>query len=237
MKCYLNPGRFSVLSFDLDDTLYDNRPIIRRARAELASHLASRFEASLSWQDDDWLACRRLVVRAQPELAHDTTACREAVLVRALSSWGYQGAQLRQGVSDAMACFLHYRSDFTVADAVVALLAHLGEKYRLIAITNGNVDVDAIGLGPYFQMVLHPGHGVRMKPATDMFLLSAQRLRLPCADIAHIGDSWRSDVQGSRQAGCKSIWLNPGIGAEPAPIGSGQLPHLEIDNLQMLNWL
>ncbi len=234
MKIYLRPGKVSVLSFDLDDTLYDNRPVIRTARTRLNDHLCSRFNAAHEWSDSDWLACKRLVVRANPALLHDTGACREAVLTRALTLWGYSPDQVKREVAQAMECFLHYRSDFSVPEDTLALLAQLDEKYVLVGITNGNVDADKIGLGELMRFVLHPGQGVRMKPRGDMFEQACERLAVTPAEILHVGDSWSSDVQGARRAGCYSAWLNPGVGAEPSIPGAGSLPHLELSRLSEL---
>lgn len=235
MKIYLRPGKVSVLSFDLDDTLYDNRPVIRQAREALNTHLCNRFESAHEWSDADWLACKRLVTRANPELLHDTSACRYAVLTRALTSWGYSGEQLKREVTMAMDCFLHHRSDFRVPYETLNLLRQLDEKFILIGITNGNVDAARIGLTDVMRFVLHPGKGKRMKPWPDMFEQACKMLSVRPAEILHVGDSWSSDVQGARGAGCHSAWLNPGVGASPSMPGMGCLPHIELNQLNELN--
>lgn len=234
MKYYLMPRPFKVLSFDLDDTLYDNRPVIKKAKTELNDFLTQRFSAAREWQDADWQACKRIVLRSNPELAEDLSACRRAVLHRAIASWGYQGSQLIKAVDDAMDCFLFHRSNFSLSSEVLELLANLKRKHKLIAITNGNVDIKAIGLDSLMDHAFHPGNGLAMKPASDLFNLAARTLSVPLADITHIGDNWVSDVQGARQAGCNSIWLNPAINDVPKQKGTGQLPHIEISHLNEL---
>ncbi|MCF1427420.1 MAG: HAD-IA family hydrolase [Shewanella sp.] len=234
MKFYIRPEPCCVLSFDLDDTLYDNRPVIRAATVALTNHLCSRFAAAHEWQDEDWLACKRLVLRSQPELLHDTTACREAVLTRALTGWGFSGEQLRKEVEQAMECFVHHRSNFKVSDDVLALLAKLDEKYMLAGITNGNVDAARIGLTPLLRKVVHPGKGIRKKPFADMFRQVIDELGVAPANILHVGDSWQSDVQGARRTGCQAAWLNPAVGARPTQPGSGCLPHMELRDLSEL---
>ena len=54
MKIYLRPQPFSVISFDLDDTLYDNRPVIRQAEAVSQQFLHQHFPNAKSWQLSDW---------------------------------------------------------------------------------------------------------------------------------------------------------------------------------------
>lgn len=43
MRCYLRPQNIQAISFDLDDTLYDNQPYILNAEAELTQFLHRAF--------------------------------------------------------------------------------------------------------------------------------------------------------------------------------------------------
>ena len=111
------------------------------------------------------------------------------------------------------------------------------ESYRLVGITNGNVDAHRIGLGELFEFVLHPGNGTRMKPYPDMFYQACHRLDISCDQLLHLGDSFKADVQGARRAGCQSAWLNPAFDREPDEPGIGCLPHITITSLSNLSLL
>ncbi|MGL6123896.1 MAG: HAD-IA family hydrolase, partial [Shewanella sp.] len=106
--------------------------------------------------------------------------------------------------------------------------------FRLVGITNGNVDAERIGLGETFEFVLHPGHGVQMKPAKDMFELACSRLKIAPQHLLHVGDSMNADVRGARLAGCQSVWLNPSFGQQASLPIAVLLPHLEITQLDAL---
>ncbi len=43
MQVFLRPGTIEAISFDLDDTLYDNRPIIAAAEGALLEWLAKEY--------------------------------------------------------------------------------------------------------------------------------------------------------------------------------------------------
>ncbi|ABO22198.1 HAD-IA family hydrolase [Shewanella loihica] len=225
---------FKAISFDLDDTLYDNRPIIMAAEQRLLSFLAQRHPLTQAWSLDDWQVLKRSLIRQSPSLAHDTSAARLVTLEQGLITLGYAKTQAGEAAQQALAYFVEQRSDFTVAPEVIAKLTRLARHYPLIGITNGNVDAQRIGLGEVLEFVLHPGNGTRMKPYPDMFYQACQRLDIGCHELLHLGDSFKADVQGARRAGCQAAWLNPAVGREPQLISEGQLPHMTCSDLDDL---
>ena len=65
----------TVLSFDLDDTLYNNHPIIKSALQAQADYLAKLPE----WPTNDtqyWLYCRDKALALDPSLIDDVTRWR-----------------------------------------------------------------------------------------------------------------------------------------------------------------
>ncbi|MDN5370098.1 MAG: hydrolase / 5-amino-6-(5-phospho-D-ribitylamino)uracil phosphatase, partial [Shewanella sp.] len=80
MRSFLRLTPFRALSFDLDDTLYNNKPIIAAAEVELLQWLAQHFPATTQYSQDDWRQLKMRVLAAQPQLVHDTSATRRAVL-------------------------------------------------------------------------------------------------------------------------------------------------------------
>lgn len=228
---------FRAISFDLDDTLYDNRPIIMAAEQRLLNYLAEHHPLTQVWGLEDWQALKRQLIEQCPSLAHDTSASRLVTLEQGLMTLGYTKTEAAKGAQLALAYFVCQRSDFVVADEVLGKLERLAERYPLIGITNGNVDAHRIGLGGLFEFVLHPGNGTRMKPYPDMFYQACHRLDISCDQLLHLGDSFKADVQGARRAGCQSVWLNPAFDREPAEPGMGCLPHITITSLSDLSLL
>ncbi|WP_299810453.1 HAD-IA family hydrolase [uncultured Shewanella sp.] len=235
MKIFIRPQAFEAISFDLDDTLYDNRPIIRKAEASLQQFLHQSYPKSAKWQFDDWRKLKLALFKESPELRHDTSIARLAMLERGLTLLGYDKQTAKVGAKAGLEHFALHRSDFKVSDEVVELLTQLKQKYRLIGITNGNVDHQRIGLGDILEFVLHPGHGYKQKPSAEMFDLAAKKLDLPLASILHVGDSAKSDVYGARRAGCQAVWLNPGFGVAEKSAVNSQLPHIEISSIMQLS--
>ncbi|UJF22620.1 HAD-IA family hydrolase [Shewanella sp. OMA3-2] len=224
---------FKAISFDLDDTLYDNKPIISKAVAESFSLLHSKYPKSSRWTATDWQHCKLALQTQQPELVHDTSAARYAMLRQGLMQLGYSEMDASHGAQAELDCFQHYRSDFTIAQDILITLNTLKQHFTLVGITNGNVDASRIGLDAVMQFVLHPGYGVKMKPAADMFDLACKQLAIKPSELLHVGDHPNSDIVGAKTAGCQTVWLNP-CQQKKHKSPASLLPHIAINQLSSL---
>jgi HAD superfamily hydrolase (TIGR01509 family) len=65
------------------------------------------------------------------------------------------------------------------------------------------------GFGEAFQFVMSSADYGVQKPHPAIFQAAAARLGLEPAEIWFVGDSYRKDVQGARNAGMTGIWYNP----------------------------
>ncbi|WP_133405487.1 HAD-IA family hydrolase [Parashewanella tropica] len=237
MRSYLGLRQIQVISFDLDDTLYDNRPIIKKAELQFLKCMQQIAPATHQWQSDFWLSQKQQVLELSPELSHDTWQSREQTLKFVLKQQGISEQQTQQLAKLGMEHFLFHRSNFTVPQTSLELLNALSQHYPLIGISNGNVDPKAIGIADYFQFILHSGNGLRMKPAPDMFSLACERLQLAPEHILHVGDNPHADVVGAKNFGCQAAWLNPGYGQTERQSPITTLPHIELSDIQQLRYL
>ena len=103
-------------------------------------------------------------------------------------------------------------------------------KLPIVAITNGNVDTDKIGLTGYFAEIYHAGNGLISKPDSDMFIRACNALAIQPQELLHVGDCGRADILGGLNAGCQTAWFPEyGVG-KPLTV----LPHIELDNVAEL---
>ena len=222
----------SAISFDLDDTLYDNRPIIKAAVQAMDTHL----NKIVAWQQqgpDFWHHCRKQALQQQPRLVEDVTLWRQAALQYGFAQLGYPEAELRQAAQSAYQAFADARSNITVSDTVIKLLAQLRRKYPVIAITNGNVEVEKFNLKDSFDLVLRAGIDGRAKPHPELYQRACNHFKLTPNTLLHVGDSLDTDVQGAHRAGCSSVWLRNQFTSYQYK----GLAHLEIDNIHSLEIL
>ncbi|WP_017223524.1 5-amino-6-(5-phospho-D-ribitylamino)uracil phosphatase YigB [Moritella dasanensis] len=237
MKFYRRLQQIKAMSFDLDDTLYDNGPVVRRAEAWMHMHLRSQYPHIRHLDDNTWAQLKRHVIHQQPSLIHDVSAIRVACLTALFLRHGYSDQDARAVAEDIFKQVLAVRSDFVVPENTFTVLAELASKIPLIAVTNGNVDTDKIGLTPFFTAVIKPGNGLRMKPYPDLFTLAAETLALPPQHILHVGDHLKSDVAGAITNGFMSAWFNDQQQSLMTSNRTSHLPDIEITHLDELTSL
>lgn len=235
MKFYKSWQKPEIISFDLDDTLYDNEPIMHKAEAESQIWMAEQCEAFASWSIEQWAQYRHESGLIAPEMAQDMTALRVFTLMRAFREQGYDKEEARRLAGEGFLHFWHYRNDFQVPDETRALLEKLGQKYPLIVITNGNADPDKIGLDGLFAKVLHPQLNVRrLKPYPDLFQHAEQLFGVKGQRWLHVGDHLNSDVFGALSAGWQAAWFNHDHTAIPDCRPTACLPQVELAKLDEL---
>lgn len=208
MEFFRRLGAIRAISFDLDDTLYDNRPVIEHAERWMVAHMRDRYLETAMFDRAWWQRLKLQIQREQPALVDDVSLCRRVLLQRGLMEGGMAEAVARQEAESVFDHFLEVRSQVAVPETTHKVLSALAQKYPLVVISNGNVLLERLGLDGHFQHVLKAGGGFRMKPAPDLFHDMARRLGLPPSQILHVGDDVTTDVAGAVHNGYRSAWLN-----------------------------
>jgi len=245
MKFYRRLSTIKAISFDLDDTLYSNKPVMLAIEKKMIAYFANlaavKGKLSEKHQILDhrfWYFFRRQAILQQPNLVHDVVRVRLVTYRLGLISLGLTENAAEQQAKSALDYFISLRSDFTVPEASKKLLANLTEKYPLIAISNGNVDTTALNVSHHFQHIYHAGWQtdgtlLRQKPTSDMFTLACQKMNIKSSQLLHVGDCGRADIQGAILAGCQAAWLSLYDVGKPISV----LPHIELNSLKQLEQL
>ena len=231
MKFYRQWQAVQALTFDLDDTFYDNYPYIRRAEQRKFEFMHQSYPETQSLTSLFWRKLRTDVLTEFPHYKSDMIRLRREVLNRGLQAAGLQGEQLKEAVETVYQKFYFERSNFVVRQEVRDVLGKLAQHYPLVAITNGNVDLSRIGIADYFQWVLHADHEQPMKPDPCMFNKAVELLNLPAPQILHVGDCLKNDVMGARNAGFKTGWYADNRIMNMASERAHVLPDVEFANL------
>lgn len=222
-----------VISFDLDDTLYDNVPVMQRAEEAVHNYITEQFPQTAEWDMHHWRRFRDEVSQTDDALASDMTKLRLKTLELGLKQFGIGNAS--KAANTIVDVFLSERSNFQVPQDSFHLLEALSQHYKLIALSNGNVDANKIGLAKYFDQVIQPGDGIRGKPLPDMFAAVHRQLpELQPHEFLHVGDHPYSDVLGAQRHGWQSAWLTSGLGTREH---LSVLPTVTLRNLYQLQQL
>lgn len=237
MHFYRKLRPVKAITFDLDDTLYDNYEVIRRTQQESHAFLQSYHPDLSDFSVEAYQQLRDTLREQEPEIYHDVSEWRRRAVELAMLNIGLSAAQADKGSREVMKNFAHWRSQISVPQETHVTLAALAQRFPLVAITNGNAEPHLFGLDGYFKFVLRAGPDGRAKPYQDMYHLAAERLNLPLENILHVGDDLTTDVAGSVRCGMQSCWINLREGNLMKISDSRLLPHIEISQLASLSAL
>lgn len=227
----------AAMTFDLDDTLYDNQPVIRRTTRESHAFLQSWHPSLSEFSVEQYQQLRDSLREQEPEIYHDVSEWRRRAIELAMLNVGMNRREADEGSRAVMANFAHWRSQIDVPDETHDTLATLAQRIPLVAITNGNAEPHLFGLDKYFKFILRAGPDGRAKPYDDMYQLAAEKLGLPLESILHVGDDLTTDVAGSVRCGMQACWINLRGGNLMHIADSRLLPTLEISQLASLTAL
>lgn len=194
-----------ALTFDLDGTLWDVWPVVERAEQLLHEWLGESYpRIAAQFAPLELRGLCDVVSATHPERAHDRTWLRKAALQYAAQQAGYQTFD----VEGAFAVFFSARNAVELFPEVRSTLEQLGKRYPLAALSNGNADLQIIGIHDLFKFYMNAIAFGAGKPNAAFFAAASQRLGVAPAHIVHIGDDPRDDVCGAAQAGFSTVWVN-----------------------------
>lgn len=194
-----------TITIDLDDTLWPIGPVIERAETRLFAWLAEYYPRITTMFSPAAIRdVRNEVITEHADRIHDLSFLRRTVLGRISAAAGY-GTDM---VDDAFAIFNEERNNVDVYPDVRPALATLGRSYTLIAVTNGNANLGAIGLDDMFDAVVSAATAGAAKPARRIFDVAVRTGGAASHETLHAGDHPEHDVEGARQAGLRSVWVN-----------------------------
>ncbi len=220
-----------VVTFDLDNTLWDVEPALLRAEEAQQAWLAEHRPGTAEDLDHEALfEFRKSVWKRHPELAHNVTAMRTQTLYELQVRAGYGEAEARSGAEEAFAVFLAERHKVELYEEALGVLEELARDYTLGALTNGNADIYKTDAAEYFDFAFLAEEIGASKPHPDMFDAALDHAGVAPAQIVHVGDDPDHDVRGALEVGMRAVWMN-GRGKEWP---GGERADREIANLREL---
>jgi len=194
-----------LLVVDLDDTLWPCTPVIRQAEETHWAWLAPRAPRLAAAHDLATLRAHRIAfAKAHPEVAHDITALRTAALADALAEQGEKPSL----AEEAVAVFVAARQQVEPYPDVAAALSRWRERYRLVAVSNGNADVEQTPLRGLFHRALNAATVGAMRPDPALFHAALDWAGVTPTAALHIGDDPTNDVAAARALGLRTAWVN-----------------------------
>lgn len=197
--------RIRAITFDLDDTLWAIGPVIMRAEGKLWSWLGEHFpKITQTFSPEEAYALREEVMLEHWDQSHDFRFLRKKVLEQMAQTVGYSSDL----VEDAFAVFDRARNEVDIFPEVLPALEALNEHFSLIAVTNGNANLERIGIRHLFHDVVTAVDVGAAKPARPIFLEAVNRAGVGAEETLHVGDSPEIDIIGAMNAGLRTAWVN-----------------------------
>jgi len=202
----LDLAKIKAVTIDLDDTLWPIWPVIERAEKALhrwlvehAPMTAALFSNPLALRE-----IREAMTLQRPDLKHDMSSLRRESIRFALTR-AEEDPALAEAAFEA---FFAERQNVTLFDDALPALEHLAARFPLVALSNGNADVQRIGLGRFFRASINAREFGVGKPDPRIFLAAAGAVDVQPEQVLHIGDDVTLDALGALNAGMQAAWLN-----------------------------
>jgi putative hydrolase of the HAD superfamily len=198
-----------VITFDLDNTLWDVEPALIKAEQAQQSWLQQHRPGAVDAYDHEGLwEFKKSVWRRHPELLHHVSKIRIQMLYELQLVAGYPEQEARSGAEQAFAVFLAQRQQVQLYEEALAVLEVLACDYTLGALTNGNADVYKTDAGDYFDFAYLAQEIGASKPHPDMFHAALQRTGVAAHNVIHVGDDPEHDIRGAMEIGMHTVWMN-----------------------------
>lgn len=221
-----------AITLDLDDTLWPFAPIGARIDQVLHDWMLQHSPATAAMYPQD--AMRALRERAfveNPHLHHDLSALRRLALQQALDASGGDPALLEP----AYEAFYAARNQVEYYPDALAALERIAAIVPVAALSNGNADLERIGVAHLFAFQLGAREHGAAKPQASIFHAACTRLGVAPAHVLHVGDHMEMDVAGAIRAGLRGCWINREAAEWTHP---SLQPDLQFDTLTGLaDWL
>lgn len=221
-----------AITLDLDDTLWPFAPIGARIEQVLYDWMLQHSPATAAMFPQ--AAMRELRERAyldNPHLHHDLSALRRLALQQALQDSGADAALLEP----AYEAFFAARNQVVYYPDALDALQRIAARVPVAALSNGNADLERIGVAHLFAFQLGAREHGAAKPVASIFHAACERLGVAPEHVLHVGDHIEMDVAGAMSAGLRGCWIN----REAARWNHPSLqPDLQFDTLTGLaDWL
>lgn len=217
-----------AVTLDLDDTLWPIWPAIERAEKALEDWLGRHapMTAALFANPAARHDIRQQVMHSRPDLKHNLSAIRREAIRLALHHAGENPLM----AESAFEVFFDERNRVTLFDDALKSLAFLSSRFPLVALSNGNADIERIGIGHYFKASISAHQFGVGKPDPRIFHAAAGAADVQPHEVLHVGDDATLDVLAALNCNMQTVWVNRADHLWTHPVE----PHEEVASLTEL---
>jgi putative hydrolase of the HAD superfamily len=222
-----------ALTLDLDDTLWPVLPALERADQAVDAWLRQHHpEVARALPITAMRELRAQIAAERVDLAHDFTTQRQLTMRHAFAACGIATAP----IDVLWEIYFAARNSVELYPDSLPALQRITARWPVVSLTNGNADLQRIGIHAHFAHQICSRDTGMAKPDPRIFLAAAELLGLAPTEILHVGDDPDMDMVGARDAGLRTAWINRR--GEPWPAALGAAPELDLPDMGVLaDWL
>lgn len=199
-------NKFDLISFDLDNALYDNRPVLKLAELSLQEYLAHQFNSqNKKFNFSYFINIKKKLLATKKPAFEDLSFFRRT----ALQQFCAELKNSEKVVNEALEVFIQSRSKVEIPEAIQVLISKLFDGHQLVSVSNGNCDVSQLCISHYFTKNYSPINGFRAKPHPEMLLRVCNDFQLTTDRVLHVGDSVEKDGGAAYNAGIDFFHFEP----------------------------
>jgi putative hydrolase of the HAD superfamily len=208
-----------VISFDLDNTLWDVDEVMIRATKVQQDWLhAHRPRVTEQYDARSLFRFKQDFLHQNPQFRHQISELRIHALKAVQLAAGYSEQESEAGAREAFDLVLEARHDVVYYQHALETLATLARDYRLVALSNGNADVFRLSIGRFFHAAVRAEQYDTSKPDPVLFKAALTETGAKPEETIHVGDHPEHDVQGAQSVGMHTVWFNPEQGPWPGGV-------------------
>ena len=202
-------SKIKLITFDLDDTFWDIRSTIINAENNSRKWAEGKIGEKIEWGTfEDFMKIRSELVKEDSSLEYDLGMLRKKTIAHHTKKFFKDTKALNEFIEDAYIFFLGERHKVTFYKDVITVLEKLSSQYKLGVLTNGNADVNKLGIGHLFDFSVSSMDVKSNKPAQGHFVKARELSQVDYKNTLHVGDHPINDVLGARELGINTAWFN-----------------------------
>ena len=201
--------KIELITFDLDDTFWDIRSVIIGAEKNYRKWLEAKIGQSIQWGTfEEFMSMRKDLIQQNAALEYDLGLLRKQTIHHHLQNHITNSNELNDLIDEAYEFFLQERHKVVFYEGVLEVLKSLASQFKLGVLTNGNADVNKLGIGHLFEFSISSVDVKSNKPAPGHFVKAKELSGTDFSNTLHIGDHPLNDVKGARDLGINTMWFN-----------------------------
>jgi HAD superfamily hydrolase (TIGR01549 family) len=202
-----------AILFDFGQTLVDSADVFREAEKEAKNRLFSHMESGPGGPSWDAFLPRYRSIRK--EFHQDSNFSRQAIWQAVCLEFNHKPDPKRFEKWEKK-YWIQVGSRTSPFPETTSVLEELSRRYQLSLVTNTqgqkSSDNHRLALFPqlerFFQVIIVAGEsGVPPKPDIEPFRLCLEKMNILPHEAVFVGDDWRIDICGAKNAGIQPVWL------------------------------